>query len=52
MEQDLLSSVSQAGVVNGVAINHKVMSGVMWGFVGWFVDIVGRSISRYSMSAT
>jgi hypothetical protein len=41
MEQDLLSSVSQVGVVNGAAIDHKVMSGVMWGYTYWFMDIVG-----------
>jgi hypothetical protein len=45
MEQDPLSSVSQAGVVNGATIDLMVMSGVMWGSVYW-------SVSRYSMSAT
>jgi hypothetical protein len=45
MEQDLLSSVSQAGVVNGAAIDLMVMGGVMWGSACW-------SVSRYSMSAT
>jgi hypothetical protein len=41
MEQDLLSSVSQAGVVDGVTIDHKVMSDVMWGSPCRSLDIVG-----------
>jgi hypothetical protein len=40
MEQDLLSSMSQAGVVNGAAIDHKVMSGVMWGSACWSVAML------------
>jgi hypothetical protein len=33
MEQELMSSVIQAGVVNGASIDLMVMDGVMWGFV-------------------
>jgi hypothetical protein len=43
--EKLESSVSQASVVNGATIDLMVMSGVMWGFVYWFV-------SWYSMFAT
>jgi hypothetical protein len=45
MEQDLLSFVSQFGVLNGTTIDLMVMSGVMWGFTYW-------SVSGYSMFAT
>jgi hypothetical protein len=44
MEQDLLFSMSQTGVVNGVAIDLMVMGGVMWGSTCLFVY-------RYSMPA-